>query len=144
MLTPNLPDDNSNTVVNQDVDNNEEEVVNPGKEQYPSGDCMKTFSPENTGIQFYLAIGTFAAGLLMIIFLTTTIIMCCKYHHINGMISDGQQGNVSFNQDTDPVYVSLQKRSNYERVYMPFEEPKILRRTKLFYQRNYLMNSINH
>ena len=105
---------------------------------------MKTFSPENTGIQFYLAIGTFAAGLLMIIFLTTTIIMCCKYHHINGMISDGQQGNVSFNQDTDPVYVSLQKRSSYERVYIPFEEPKTLRRTKLFYQRNYLMNSINH
>ena len=41
------------------------------------------------------------------------------------MISDGQQGMVSCNQDTDPVYVSLQRRSNYERVYMPFEEPNI-------------------
>ena len=41
------------------------------------------------------------------------------------MISDGQQGMVSCNQDTDPVYVSLQRRSNYERVYMPFEETNI-------------------
>ena len=94
--------------------------------KYPSGDCMETCSPESTDLQFYLTIATFAAGLLMIIFLTTTIIMCCKYHHINSVIiSDGQQGIASCNQDTEEVYVSLQRSSNYERVYMPFEEPNI-------------------
>ena len=102
--------------------NDDDVVVNEVMVETPSGDCSKTCSPENTDLQFYLTIATFVAGLLMIIFLTTTIIMCCRYHYISTMINDGQHLSI---QDTDPVYVSLQRRSNYERVYMPFEEPNI-------------------
>ena len=116
------------TIRLHETDKDKETLGNDIVAEVPLNDCSKTCYNENTDLQYFLTISIFTAGLLMVIFLTTTIIMCCKYQHLNGMISDGQPGMVSCNQDTDhadPVYVSLQRRSNYERVYMPFEEPNI-------------------
>ena len=83
--------------------------------------CSEKCSSESQTV-FYLTVTTATTCLLFIIFFISTMLMCCKYHGISSDTSRRQ----SFTGPTpvvDPVYVSLQRRRENERVYMTLEDP---------------------
>ena len=75
----------------------------------------------------YLTISMIGASILCILFLTTTIMYCYKYHIISTETSEPRR-TVSINDGSEPVYVSLQRRQDYDRnsicsTYMTVEDP---------------------
>ena len=89
--------------------------------------CSSQCSPEDEEIVLYLTISTIGASILCILFLTTTIIFCFKYHSISTDAIEVRR-TVPGNDGSDPVYVSLQRRQEYDRnsicsTYMTVEDP---------------------
>ena len=73
----------------------------------------------------YLIIFTMVMGLLSLVFFGTTIVMCCKLCKHSTEARDRQRfsGRNSYPRAREPVYVSLQRHSDNERVYMTLEDP---------------------
>ena len=95
---------------------------NPG-----SSRCSSECSPEDENIVLYLTISSMGASILCIVFLTTTILYCVKYHNISTDVGEARY-TVPNNDGSDPVYVSLQRRQEYDRnsicsTYMTVEDP---------------------
>ena len=90
-------------------------------------DTNQVCPSEDEDIVLYLTISTIGASILGILFLTTTIIFCYKYHSISIETSEARR-TVSVNDGSEPVYVSLQRRQDYDRnsicsTYMTVEDP---------------------
>ena len=84
-------------------------------------DCSDSCQ-SSSNVVFHLTISTSTAGLLAFIFFITTLVMCCKYHSIYSETSR-RQSCTTPSSVVDPVYVSLQRRRENERVYMTLEDP---------------------
>ena len=89
--------------------------------------CSSQCSPEDEEIVLYLIISTMGASILCILFLTTTIMFCYKYHSISTDAIEVRR-KVPGNDGSEPVYVSLQRRQEYDRnsicsTYMTVEDP---------------------
>ena len=89
--------------------------------------CNSQCSPEDEDIVLYLTISTIGASILCILFLSTTIICCCKYHSISTDTTETTRAVPGYD-GSDPVYVSLQRRQEYDRnsicsTYMTVEDP---------------------
>ena len=89
--------------------------------------CSDQCSPEDEDMVLYLTISTIGASILCILFLTTTIMFCYKYNNISADAIEGRH-SVPGNDGSDPVYVSLQRRQEYDRnsicsTYMTVEDP---------------------
>ena len=89
--------------------------------------CNMECSLEDEDIVLYLTISTIGAGILCFLFLSTTIIFCYKYHSISTEAIEAIR-NVPCNDGSEPVYVSLQRRQEYDRnsicsSYMTVEDP---------------------
>ena len=92
-------------------------------------DCSKD-CPMNSTI-LYLSISMVVASILWVVFLTTTIMMCCKYKDISTMSTQARESRhlpVPVDDGTEPVYVSLQTRQDYDRnsvcsTYMTLDDP---------------------
>ena len=92
-----------------------------------SNGCNTECSSEDEDIVLYLTISTIGASILCILFLTTTIIFCYKYHDVSTETIETRRP-VPSNDGSDPVYVSLQRRQEYDRnsicsTYMTVEDP---------------------
>ena len=74
---------------------------------------------------FYLIIFTVVMGLLSLVFFGTTIVMCCKLHKHSAEVQDRRKfpGRNAYPRAREPVYVSLQRHRDNERVYMTLEDP---------------------
>ena len=87
------------------------------------GDCQNICTASSKTV-FYLTVSTAAACLLTVVFFITTVVMCCKYHNVSSNVRQRQQYVPSPPcLESDPVYVSLQRRNTNERVYMTLEDP---------------------
>ena len=112
-MQPNIPDKGRDQIVKQKI-------------QISSG-CSSECPSEDEDIVLYLTISTIGAGILCILFLTTTIIFCFKYHNISTDEIEAIR-TVPNNDGSEPVYVSLQRRQEYDRnsicsTYMTVEDP---------------------
>ena len=89
-----------------------------------SNGCEVSCPSEDTNIVIYLATGTMGAAILMFTFLITTVILCCKYCKISGEVRAVQR-SVPYDNGSEPVYVSLQRRPEPDRssMYMSVEDP---------------------
>ena len=65
----------------------------------------------------YLAAGTMGASILMCTFLMTTIILSCKHCKISAEVRAVQR-SVPYDDGTEPVHVSLQRRPEPDRSSM--------------------------
>ena len=107
--------------------NERENVLVPGDnaqiDVYDSG-CGIPCPPEDTDTIMYLAVGTMGATILMFTFLITTIILCCKYCKISSEVRSVQR-SVPYDDGSEPVYVSLQRRPEPDRssMFMSVEDP---------------------
>ena len=118
-----------NVIIKQPViaaDTGRDQIVNHNIHVSNTG-CNSDCSPEDEDIVLYLTIGTIGASILCILFLTTTIIFCYKYHSISTEALEAMR-TVPINDGSDPVYVSLQRRQEYDRnsicsTYMTVEDP---------------------
>ena len=86
-----------------------------------TSNCKNKCTGESQTV-FYLTITTAVTCLLLVVFFITTMVMCCKYHSISSLASR-RQSCTSPVPIADPVYVSLQRRRENERVYMTLEDP---------------------
>ena len=87
------------------------------------GDCQNICTTSSKTV-FYLTVSTAAACLLTVVFFITTLVMCCKYDNVSSDVRQRQQYVPSPpSLESDPVYVSLQRRNTNERVYMTLEDP---------------------
>ena len=86
--------------------------------------CNVECPEEDNNMIVYLAAGTMGATILMFTFLITTIILCCKYCKISGEVR-AEQRSVPYDDGSEPVYVSLQRRPEPDRssMYMSVEDP---------------------
>ena len=86
--------------------------------------CNVECPEEDTNVIVCLAAGTMGATILMFTFLITTIILCCKYCKISGEVR-AEQRSVPYDDGSEPVYVSLQRRPEPDRssMYMSVEDP---------------------
>ena len=87
--------------------------------------CDSSCTTDDTHTVLYLAAGTMGATILMFTFLTATIILCCKYCKISGEVRLVQRRSVPYDDGSEPVYVSLQRRPESDRssMYMSVEDP---------------------
>ena len=86
--------------------------------------CGVSCPSDDTNTFIYLAAGTMGAAILMFTFFTTTLILCCKYCKISGEVRAVQR-SVPYDDGSEPVYVSLQRRPEPERssMFMSVEDP---------------------
>ncbi len=92
--------------------------VNSPNEQSKTGPCNLSCSASDKFTLFYWAVVLVGTTILMIIFLTTTIIWCYKYHTISRDVTPPiERRSVTYASGdvVDPVYVSLQRRTEYDR-----------------------------
>ena len=103
-------------------DHNVPDIIDSFQTKAPliTSDCIDKCTSSSQTV-FYLTISTAAACLLLIIFFITTIVMCCKYNSSSSASS--RQSYTTPTPVVDPVYVSLQRRRENERVYMTLEDP---------------------
>ena len=94
------------------------------KDRDLSNGCEVSCPSEDTNTVIYLAAGTMGATILMFTFLITTIVLCCKYCKISGEVRAVQR-SVPYDDGSEPVYVSLQRRPESDRssMYMSVEDP---------------------
>ena len=115
------------SVVHENIvsrDNRLDDVPSKDYDLSLSNGCDISCSSEDTNTVLYLAAGTMGATILMLTFLITTIILCCKYCKISGEVRAVQR-SVPFDDGSEPVYVSLQRRPEHDRssMYMSVEDP---------------------
>ncbi len=101
--------------------NPETKDVAPTEVPHQTSNCNNT-CPDTSITVFYLTISTFATCLLTILFLITTIVMCCKHQHASSRINSTREADIQ-SQMLDPNYVSLQRRTTNDQVYMTLEDP---------------------
>ena len=95
--------------------------VSKGQILSPEEDCSDTCQSASN-VVFYLTISTASASILCIVFLITTIVMVCKYRSVSRDAANRHYNSVT-SRVSDPMYVSLQRRQENERVYMTLEDP---------------------
>ena len=76
-----------------------------------SNNCANKCPSDDKYTILYLSMATVGAGMLSTVFLITTVIMCCKYQNISSEVGDVVQRNITTTNGSEPVYVSLQRRS---------------------------------
>ena len=86
--------------------------------------CDASCPSDDSNTVLYLAAGIMGATVLMFTFLIMTIILCCKYCKISGEVRQVQR-SVPYDDGSEPVYVSLQRRPEPDRnsMYMSVEDP---------------------
>ena len=88
-----------------------------------TNDCSDTCESSSKTV-FYLIIFTMAASLLCLIFIITTTVMCCKYCNKSTEVRQRHQYiPTPPSRVADPVYRSMERRSDNELVYMTLEDP---------------------
>ena len=92
------------------------EVVPPktNNQKTPTSNGCARECPDDKYTILYLTMATVGTVMLTIVFLITTIIMCFKYNNASND-SRNVQRNITSNDGSEPVYVSLQRRPELER-----------------------------
>ena len=90
-------------------------------------ECQSDCQLINKETILYLSVATVSATILWVVFLTTTIMMCCKYNDISTQAREARR-TVPVDDGSEPVYVSLQTRQDYDRnsvcsMYMTLDDP---------------------
>ena len=125
---------NNNNNNNDNIKNNKDESVGDdsghiiNQDIQVSSECNRGCTSEDEQLVLYLTLSTFGASILCILFLTTTVTFCYKYHTITTDGIDERRTVPPDNDGSDPVYVSMQRRSEYDRnsvcsTYMTLEDP---------------------
>ncbi len=100
--------------------------INPGTGVVKSGrnkpviseNCNVSCPKNNEFTLLYWAVALVGMTILMLIFLTTTVIWCCKYRAMSNEVTPPvERRGVTYTSGdvVDPVYVSLQRRSEPDR-----------------------------
>ncbi|XP_072031295.1 uncharacterized protein [Amphiura filiformis] len=116
----------SNPVRKSDIPVTQGSVFKVNTIQRSSINCERKCQRHNERLRFNLTLATVAASILSIIFLAITIFMCYKYHKVSGIATMDHHDDdleINYDENSEPVYVTLKRCSTGETSYMTMDDP---------------------